>query len=97
MIIDDLNALMHLFSISMRVQILCTQVQIANYAQLCLFPFSNRPGVVKDSVFVCLSQDEDVVNKFRNQSARDWERFLECRAKELISGITVIYLHELNQ
>ena len=37
-----------------------------------------------------LSDDEEVISMFSEQAARDWENFLRCRAKEIISGMIFI-------
>ena len=54
-----------------------------------LRPFHfDRPTILKDSIFVHLSNDEEAVKKIKEQSKHDWEIFLKCRSKELVAGKT---------
>ena len=55
-------------------------------------PSCYRPADVKDAVYISLSNDDEAVSMFKEQAARDWENFLQFRAKGIISGAVRIVI-----
>ncbi len=51
---------------------------------------SRSPGPIDDHFFVQSSTDHPARDRYRSQSARDWERFLGHRATELVVGGAVV-------